>query len=94
LLAFLLRIFPPTRSIGSSYVEEAHCSKKGSTIWVGYKVHLTESCEPALPLLIIHVETTFALVSDDAMIAPIHAELDHKDLLAIPHISQSQEELL
>jgi transposase len=41
-------------------------------------VHLTESCEDHLPLLIPHVETTSAPVSDDAMTATIHAELDRK----------------
>ena len=65
---------PPSRYIGSPYDQEAHYSKKRSTTWVGYKVHLTESCEPHLPLLITHVETTSAPVSDDAMTAAIHAD--------------------
>jgi transposase len=60
--------------------------KKRSTTWVGYKVHLTESCEPHLPLLITHVETTSAPVSDNAMTAPIHAELERKHLLPTEHI--------
>src|SRR6266704_2792585 len=34
---------PPSRYIGSPYDQEAHYSKKRSTTWVGYKVHLTES---------------------------------------------------
>lgn len=42
---------------------------------VGYKVHLTESYEAHLPLIITHVETTSAPVSDDAMTAIIHASL-------------------
>lgn len=77
---------PPSRYIGSPYDEEAHYSKKRSTTWVGFKVHLTESCEPHLPLLITHVETTSAPVSDDAMTAPIHAELERKALLPARHI--------
>ena len=77
---------PPSRSIGSPYDVEAHYSKKRSTTWVGYKVHLTESCEAHLPLLITHVQTTSAPVSDDAMTATIHAELDRKDLLPAEHI--------
>ena len=51
---------PPSRYIGSPYDDEAHYSKKRSTTWVGFKVHLTESCEPQLPLLVTHVETTSA----------------------------------
>ena|GEM_PF-3134273 len=53
---------------------------------MGYKVHLTESCEAHLPLLITHVETTSAPVSDDAMTATIHAELNRKELLPAQHI--------
>lgn len=77
---------PPSRYIGSPYDEEAHYSKKRSTTWVGYKVHLTESCEAHLPLLITHVETTSAPVSDDSMTATIHAELNRKALLPDEHI--------
>jgi hypothetical protein len=51
---------PPSRYIGSPYDQEAHYSKKRSTTWVGYKVHLRDRCEPHLPLLITHVETTSA----------------------------------
>jgi transposase len=77
---------PPSRYIGSPYDQEAHYSKKQSTTWVGYKIHLTESCEAHLPLLITHVETTSAPVSDDAMTATIHAELNRKELLPAEHI--------
>ncbi|GHO47431.1 hypothetical protein KSX_55940 [Ktedonospora formicarum] len=80
------QIPPPSRYIGSPYDEESHYSKKRSTTWVGYKVHLTESCETHLPLLITHVATTSAPVSDDAMTATIHAELDRKHLLPTKHI--------
>ncbi len=77
---------PPSRYIGSPYDEEAHYSKKRSTTWVGYKVHLTESCEAHLPLIITYVETTSAPVSDDAMTATIHAGLERKELLPAKHI--------
>lgn len=77
---------PPSRYIGSPYDDEAHYSKKRSTTWVGFKVHLRDRCEPHLPLLIIHVETTSALVSDDAMTASIHAQLERKALLPAEHI--------
>ena len=55
-------------------------------MWVGYKVHLTETCEAHLPLIITHVETTSAPVSDDAMTATIHAELERKELLPAQHL--------
>ena len=77
---------PPSRYISSPYDEEAHYSKKRSTTWVGYKVHLTETCEAHLPLIVTHVETTSAPVSDDAMTATIHAGLERKEFLPAEHI--------
>jgi len=77
---------PPARYLGSPYDEEAHYSKKRSTTWVGYKVHLRDRCEPDVPLLITHVETTSAPVSDDAMTASIHAELERKELWPSQHL--------
>ncbi len=63
-----LRIFPhPLSTSALPTTKRLNYSKKRSTTWVGFKVHLTESCEPHLPLLITHVETTSAPVSDDAM---------------------------
>jgi len=77
---------PASRYISSPYDEEAHYGKKRSTQWEGYKVHLTETCEAHLPLIVTHVETTSAPISDGAMTATIHAELDRKDLLPDEHI--------
>jgi transposase len=77
---------PASRSISSPSDEEAHSGKKRSTQWEGYKVHLTDTCEAHLPLIVTHVETTSAPISDDAMTAPIHAELDRKDLFPDEHI--------
>jgi hypothetical protein len=51
---------PSALFIASPYDPEAHLAKKRSTSWVGYKVHLTESCEDDQPHLITHVETTAA----------------------------------
>jgi hypothetical protein len=77
---------PASRYIGSPYDLDAHYSKKRSTTWVGYKVHLTETCEQDSPHLITHVETTSAAVSDDARTAIIHESLKHKELLPQQHI--------
>ena len=77
---------PPTALfISSPYDRDAHYSKKRSTSWVGYKVHLTETCDDELPRLITHVETTAAPVDDGAMTTPIHAALKAKDLLPTTH---------
>src|SRR5581483_100115 len=36
---------PASRFISSPYDLEAHLAKKGTTAWIGYKVHLTETCD-------------------------------------------------
>jgi len=77
---------PAARYIGSPYDTEAHYSKKRSTTWVGFKVHLTETCEKDAPHLITHVETTSAPVSDDARTALIHEGLKRKALAPSQHI--------
>jgi transposase len=76
---------PASLYISSPYDEDAHYSKKRSTTWVGFKGHFTETCEAHLPLIVTHVETTSAPVSDDAMTATIHAGLERKELLPAEH---------
>ena len=43
---------PSARFISSPYDLQAHYSRKNTTSWVGYKVHLTETCEDDQPHLI------------------------------------------
>jgi transposase len=77
---------PASLFISSPYDPEAHLARKRTTQWVGYKVHLTETCEPATPNLIIHVETTPAPVADGALTPAIHAALASKQLLPAQHL--------
>ena len=50
---------PPASIMISSPCEpDAHYAKKHTTSWVGYKVHLSETCEPDERHLITDVETT------------------------------------
>src|SRR5215471_6158745 len=64
---------PPARVfLSSPYDEEAHLARKDTTQWVGYKVHLTESCDEELPRLITHVETTTGPIADGAVTPVIH----------------------
>ncbi len=72
--------------ISSPYDVDAHYGKKGETSWVGYKVHLTETCEDEGPHLITHVETTAAPSADGATTTPIHRALERKSLLPGVHI--------
>ena len=77
---------PAALYISSPYDLDAHYSKKRTTSWVGFKVHLSETCEKDSPHLITHVETTTAPVSDDARTATIHERLKQKELLSDQHI--------
>ena len=55
---------PPARQfICSPYDTQAHYSVKRSASWVGYKVHLTETCDAETPNLITDVVTTTAPIA-------------------------------
>ncbi len=77
---------PASIFISSPYDRDAHYAKKGTTQWVGYKVHLTETCDADLPRLITHVETTPGPTADGEMTPAIHAALDVQDLLPREHL--------
>ena len=72
---------PASRLISSPYDPDAHMSIKRSTVWTGYKVHLTETCDEDLPHLLIHVETTPATTQDMEMTGTSHQALAEKHLL-------------
>ena len=76
---------PASILISSPYDPEAHLSIKRSTVWTGYKVHLTETCDADLPHLLIHVETTSATTQDMEMTGTIHQALAIKQLLPAEH---------
>src|SRR5262247_2239008 len=76
----------PATLIASPYDPEARYSTKREVEWVGYKVHLTETCDPATPHLIVNVETTPATTPDDQMIATVHASLEPRGLLPAEHL--------
>lgn len=65
---------------------EARFSIKRETKWTGYKVHLTEVCDPEVPHLITHVDTTPATTQDVERLGPIHTALAAKDLLSREHL--------
>jgi transposase len=77
---------PASRRFESPYDTDAHYSKKRNTSWIGYKVHVTETCDTDSPHLIINVETTSAPVSDSAMTAPIHQALADRELSPATHL--------
>src|SRR5262249_23699006 len=48
----------------SPYEPQVRFATKRDLHWVGYKVHLTETCDQDRPHLITHVETTVAPATD------------------------------
>jgi hypothetical protein len=79
--------FLPSRlMVASPYDPRVHYAKKQSTTWIGYKVHLTETCDEGGSHLIPHVETTPAPVVDREVLEDIHGFLDTKDLLPDTHL--------
>ncbi len=76
--------------VRSPYDSEAQTGKKREMTWLGYKVHLTETCAmetgeetPALPMpqLIVQVQTTVANVQDVDMTATMQEDLATRELL-------------
>ena len=77
---------PGAERLVTPYDTDARGSVKRGVFWDGYKVHLTETCEPVTPNLITHVATTDSTVQDVRLVAPIHAHLAERDLLPDQHL--------
>jgi transposase len=76
----------PAGLLSSPYDTEARYSTKRDMHWVGYKVHLTETCDESTPHLIVNVETTPATTPDDNMLEKVHDSLKPRDLLPAEHL--------
>lgn len=50
--------------INSPHDLEARYTYKRNATWIGYKVQVTETCDPELPHLITHIQTTPATTPD------------------------------
>lgn len=80
---------PAAQLINSPYDLDARNGKKRATVWLGYKVHFTQTCDEDAPQLITHVETTPAPISDEGVLSTIHADLTEKELLPDQHLVDS-----
>ena len=80
---------PAARLIGSPYDPDARLSSKRDTIWNGYKVHLTETCDADGPNLITDVQTTPATMADVEVTSRVHAALAARELLPQAHFVDS-----
>jgi transposase len=71
--------------IQSPYDPDARYRHKRETSWVGYMVHVSETCEPTAPHLLTHVHTTTAAVHEAMCTADIHQALVDKDVAPGEH---------
>jgi len=76
---------PGAKRLVTPYDIEARGSVKRDTMWDGYKVHLTETCEPDAVHLVTNVTTTVATISDDRMATVVHTGLARRGLLPDEH---------
>jgi len=77
---------PAPLLINTPYDIEARFSKKRETSWVGYKVHLTETCDPDAPSLITDVTTTLATTADNTMPEQIQQQVATRGLAPSEHL--------
>ena len=82
-------LFESPIRLESPYDTEAKFSQKGSTHWVGYKVHLTESCDDDQVHVITDVHTTEAVKQDVACTDLIQQSLVAKGLPPREHLVDS-----
>jgi transposase len=80
---------PAAVRLTSPYELEARYCTKRDTQWVGYKLHLSETCEPEHPDLITQVLTTPSTTPDCTMGPPILQDLAARDLLPGTHLLDS-----
>jgi len=76
----------PAQSIASPHDTQARYSTKRDLTWVGYKVHLTETCNPDTPNLIVQVETTPSTQHDSPAFVYIRQDLQATDRLPSEHL--------
>lgn len=76
---------PAIQRPASPYDPETLFSSKGSMDWVGYKVHLTETCEADLPEVITNVVVADAPEPDAIALSGIHDDLKAKNQLPAQH---------
>ena len=77
---------PGEKRLHSPYDADARYSAKRGTEWLGYKVHITETCDDDQIHVITNVETTTAVVQDVSMPGKVHEALADKKLLPSEHL--------
>ena len=73
-------------TIVSPYDPDARLAQKREEAWCGYKVHLTETCEPDLPELVVQVKTRLSPRPDVKDTLEVQQELEQRQLLPEEHL--------
>jgi transposase len=77
---------PSDRCICSPYDVDARYARHNEQVWVGYRTHLTESCDPDAEIHVItQVETVLAPTQDVEVVETIHADLVEQGLKPKQH---------
>jgi transposase len=74
------------RLIQSPFDIQARYSSKRTQMWVGYKVHFTETCDDDKPHLITNILTTNATQQDFDALPDIHQALEERDCVPAEHL--------
>ena len=77
---------PIGKRLCSPYDPEARLGHKGGTPWIGYRVHISETCEENYPRLVTHVVTKEASFHESYAAPLIHEGLSTKELLPGDHL--------
>jgi transposase len=77
---------PSALRIQSPYDLDARYCTKRDTEWVGYKTHLSETCDEGYPDLITQSLTTLSTTQDSAMGPTIQQDLAGRELLPGTHL--------
>jgi transposase len=80
---------PSALLIQSPYDLEARYCTKRDTQWVGYKTHVSETCDDGYPALITQAITTLSTTPDCVMGPPIQQDVAQRDLLPGTHFLDS-----
>ena len=78
---------PSAQMISSPYDLDARHSSKRGMQWKGYRMQITETCDPDGMMVITNVETTASTDQDWSAVAPIHDSLERKELLPSEHLA-------
>ncbi len=82
--------WPPSAvRISSPHDPDARYSTTRDTHGVGYKAHLTETCDTDMPSLITDVQTTRGTTADVTMLPRVQGDRAGRDLLPAEHIVDS-----